>query len=295
MPAHRLKKEAPYLLFVLPAFLIYTTLTILPTLTTFLYSFTNYDGLSPHARFIGIMNYVKVMTTGNVVNSLKNSIVYGFVTPLLVTLLAIPLALVLNGRMRTRNMQRSIFFFPSVISALFVGYIWNFILSPSSQGLINGLLEKAGAKKLLLLADPHQAMGYLILVSVWCTVGWHACIYLANLQVIPTEYYEASYMDGAGPFNRFRHITLPMLAPAMTTSVMLLITGNLKAFDLPFALTNGGPGYVTTMITQTIITEGVSANRVGFASAMSFIFFVMIMIVTMVQLRVMRAREENLS
>jgi raffinose/stachyose/melibiose transport system permease protein len=295
VPTHRLKRELPYILFVVPAFLVYTTLTILPTLTTFLFSFTNYDGLSPHPRFIGIVNYIKVMTTGNVVNALKNSLVYGFVTPLIVTLLAVPLALILNSSMRTRHMQRSIFFFPSVISALFVGYIWNFILSPSSQGLINGLLERAGVKKLLLLADPHQAMGYLVLVSVWCTLGWHACIYLANLQVIPAEYYEASAMDGAGPFYRFWRITLPMLAPAMTTSVMLLITGNLKAFDLPFALTNGGPGYVTTMVTQTIITEGVSANRVGFASAMSFVFFVIIMIVTMVQLRVMRAREESLS
>jgi len=227
--------------------------------------------------------------------SLKNSVVFGFISPILITLLAIPLALILNSKMKTRNIQRSVFFFPSVISALFLGYIWNFILSPSSQGLINSLLVKAGMKKLLLLADPQMAMVCLILVNVWVSVGWHACIYLANLQVIPSEYYEAAVIDGAGPFNVFRRITLPMLSPAMTTSVLLLVTGSLKVFDLPFALTNGGPGYATTMITQTIITEGVASHRVGFASAMSFMFFVLILVVTLVQFKLMKAREERLA
>lgn len=293
-PLLRVKRELPYLLFVLPAFLIYTTFTIIPTVITFLYSFTNFDGLTPHPKFVGLSNYLKIFTTDNVAITLRNSIEFGFVSPVVVTVLAIPLALILNSNMKTRNIQRSIFFFPSVISALFLGYIWNFILSPSTQGLINGTLARHGMKPLLLLANPHMAMTLLILVNVWVTVGWHSCIYLANLQVIPAEYTEAAIIDGAGAFARFRHITFPMLAPAMTTSVLLLITGNLKVFDLPFALTNGGPGYATTMITQTIITEGIAAHRAGFASAMSFMFFLFILVVTLVQFRVMRGREEQL-
>lgn len=289
------RKEFPYLLFVLPALLIYSTITIIPVINTFVYSFTNFDGLSPKFNFIGIANYLKVFTTNNVITSFVNSIEYGLVSPVLVTLLAIPLALLLDSQMKTRNIQRAVFFFPSVISALFLGYIWNFILSPSDYGLINGILLALGRNKLLLLSDPGMAMVLLILVNVWCSTGWHACIYLANIQMIDKSYYEAAEIDGAGGFDRFKTITLPNLAPAMTVSVMLLLTGSLKAFDLPFALTNGGPGYATTMVTQTIITEGINSNRVGFASAMSVLFLLVISVVTIFQVRSMGKREENLS
>ncbi len=283
------------MLFILPAFLIYTTITIIPFIYTFAYSFTNFDGLSPRIDFVGLSNYFRVFTTSNATTSFGNSIEYAVAVPILITLLAIPLALLLDSQMKTRNIQRAIFFFPSVISALFLGFIWNFILSPSSQGLINSLLLSFGQKKILLLADPHMAMVLLILVSVWASTGWHACIYLANLQVIDKVYYEAANIDGADGFAKFRYITLPMLAPAMTISVMFLLIGSLKAFDLPFALTNGGPGYATTMITQTIITEGISSNRVGFASAMSVLFLILIGAVTVFQTRVMGRREEQLS
>ena len=114
------------------------------------------------------------------------------------------------------------------------------------------------------------------------------------MQMIDKTYYEAASLDGATRMQQFWKITFPMLAPAMTSSVMLLLTSSLKAFDLPFALTSGGPGYATTMITQTIITEGVSANRVGFASAMSMLFLILIGIFTVIQNTVMRKREEAL-
>lgn len=290
-----LNAELPYLLFVLPAFLIYTILTIIPLGYTFVYSFTNFDGLSPNPKFVGLSNYLQAFSTRNVTTSFANSILYAVVVPIIITALAIPLALVLDSQMKTRNIQRAVFFFPSVISALFLGFIWNFILSPSSQGMINSLLLSFGQKRALLLADPGIAMVLLILVTVWASTGWHACIYLANLQVIERSIYEAAEIDGAGGFEQFRYITLPNLAPAMTVSVMFLLIGSLKAFDLPFALTSGGPGYATTMITQAIITEGVNSNRVGFASAMSVLFLILIAAVTLFQVNVMGKREEKLS
>ena len=290
-----LKKEYKYILFMLPALVVYTIITIIPVAFTFVYSFTDFDGLSRSFNFVGLQNYLKVFTTSNIRISFQNSILFGIACPVLVTLIAIPLAIVLNGKMKTRNIQRAVFFFPSVISALFLGYIWNFILSPSSQGLVNSIRKALGAKNLLLLSDPKMAMLLTILVNVWCQVGWHACIYLANMQMIDTSYYEAAQLDGATKWQQFRKITFPMLAPAMTSSVMLLLTSSLKAFDLPFALTSGGPGYATTMITQTIISEGVSANRVGFASAMSMLFLILIGAFTIVQNVIMRKREESLS
>lgn len=290
-----LKKEYKYILFMLPALVVYTIITIIPVAFTLVYSFTDFDGLSRSFNFVGLQNYLKVFTTSNIRISFQNSILFGIACPVLVTLIAIPLAIVLNGKMKTRNIQRAIFFFPSVISALFLGYIWNFILSPSSQGLVNSIRKALGAKNLLLLSDPKMAMLLTILVNVWCQVGWHACIYLANMQMIDTSYYEAAQLDGATKWQQFTKITFPMLAPAMTSSVMLLLTSSLKAFDLPFALTSGGPGYATTMITQTIISEGVSANRVGFASAMSMLFLLLIGVFTVVQNVIMRKREESLS
>ncbi|MBR3153697.1 MAG: sugar ABC transporter permease, partial [Lachnospiraceae bacterium] len=143
-----LKKEYKYLLFILPAFLIYTIITVVPVFYTFFYSLTDFNGLSKDIHFVGLENYVKVFTTSNIRISFLNSIIFGIATPVLVTAIAIPLAIVLNGKMKTKNIQRAVFFFPSVISALFLGYIWNFILSPSSMGLVNSVLTSLGKDKL---------------------------------------------------------------------------------------------------------------------------------------------------
>lgn len=288
-----IRKNVPYALFLAPAIIIYTIITFIPVVWTFFYSFTNFNGLSEY-EFVGLNNYIQAFTTKNVVQSFRNTLLYAVAVPVSVTVLAIPLAVILSGKMKSRNLQRAIFFFPSVISSLFIGYIWNFILSASKYGLVNSILTGLGMEKLLLLSDPDSAMLLLILVTVWCNLGWHASIYIANIQTISPEFYEAAEVDGASAFDKFRYITFPMLAPAMTTSVMLLLTGSLKAFDMPFALTNGGPGYATTMITQTIITEGIGANRVGFASAMAFIFLFTIAVVSTIQTKFMTKREDNL-
>ena len=269
-------------------------MVIIPTISTFALSFTDYNGLSTDFSFLGLSNYISVFQNESALSSIFNSLIYGITVPVLVTLLAIPLALVLNSRIKSKNILRAIFFFPSVISTLFLGYIWKFILSSSSTGLINSIRVNAGSEPLLLLADPKYAMLFLILITVWSSTGWHACIYIANLQTISHDYYEAATLDGASGWQKFRYITLPMLAPSMTSSVLLLLTGSLKAYDLPYALTGGGPGSSTTMITQTIIEEGVTANRVGYASAMSFLFLIVIAVITVSLTRYMNMREKRL-
>lgn len=289
-----LKKEIGWFLFIVPALLIYCTVTVLPTIQTFGYSFTDFNGLSSDFKLVGLDNYIKIFQNTDAMTSITNSLIYGFMVPIIVTCLAIPLALVLNSKIKSKNILRAVFFFPSVISTLFIGFIWKFILSPSEMGLINGIRLSGGKDPLLLLADPVMAMVLLIFVTVWSSTGWHACIYIANLQTISSDYYEAATIDGATPWQKFRQITFPMLAPAMTSSLLLLLTSSLKAFDLPFALTNGGPGHATTMITQTIIDEGVTANQVGYASAMSFIFLVIISIVTLIQTSYLNRREKKL-
>lgn len=267
-------------MFLVPALLVYCIVVVIPTVSTLVYSFTNYNGFSSDFHFVGLYNYLQVFQNKDAVNSITNSLVYGITVPILVTVLAIPLALVLNSNLKSKNILRAVFFFPSVISTLFLGYIWKFILSSSSTGLINSLRIKNGKDILLLLSDQKMAMPLLILITVWSCVGWHACIYIANLQTISPDYYEAATLDGASKWQQFKTITFPMLTPAMSSSILLLLTGNLKAYDLPYALTSGGPGTATTMITQTIIEEGVTSNRVGYASAISFLFLIVIAVLT---------------
>ena len=286
------KKELPYILFVLPAFIAYTLVTVYPLVQTLWLSFTNWDGYSmQNLDFVGLENYLNLLNDRGMKDALKNTCLYAVVFPVIVTLFSIPLSLVLNSKMRTRNLQRAVFFFPSVPSAIILGYLWMYLLSPTNTGIINKFLGWFHIKPVLWLADPQWAMFSIILVGVWSAVGWHACIYLAQLQSIPGEYYEAATIDGAGAWQKFRYITFPMLSSAMTVSVMLLLVNALKIYDLPFALTKGGPGTSTTMISQIIIKVGFVEKNYGKATAMSAVFFVFIMTASIIQLKLMKKRE----
>jgi raffinose/stachyose/melibiose transport system permease protein len=288
----KLKRELPYIGFVLPAFIAYTVLTVIPLVQTLWLSFTNWDGYSlSNLKFVGLENFKLVFTDRAMKAALTNTIKYSIIFPIITTVFAIPLSLVLNSRMKTRNLQRAVFFFPSVPSAIILGYLWAYILAPTSNGLLNKFLGLFGIKPIMWLAMPKWAMFSVLMVNLWSVVGWHACIYLAQLQSIPADYYEAATVDGANAWQKFRYITFPLLAPAMTTSVMLLMLNSMKLYDLPFALTGGGPGTATTMVSHNIIKSAFVEKSYGKATAMSAIFFVFIAIISVIQLSVMKKRE----
>ena len=288
----KLKKELPFLAFIVPAFIVYTVLTMYPLLQTIWLSFTNWDGYSmSNLSFVGLENFKAVLSDQSMKSALLNTLFYSLVFPILTTIFAIPLSLALNSKMKSRNLQRAVFFFPSVPSAIILGYLWAYILAPTSSGLLNKFLGLFGINPVMWLSTPKTAMFSVIMVNLWSVLGWHACIYLAQLQSIPAEYYEAATVDGANAWQKFRYITFPMLASAMTVSVMLLLVNSMKIFDLPFALTNGGPGTSTTMISQIIIKTGFVEKSYGKATAMSAIFFVFIAVISIVQLNTMKKRE----
>lgn len=288
----KIKKEIPYMLFILPAFIAYTFLTVVPLVQTLGLSFTDWDGYAiKNLHIIGLENFRAVFADRGMKSALANTFVYSMVFPILTTVFAIPLALVLNSHMRTKNLQRAVFFFPSVPSAIILGYLWSYILAPTQNGLLNQAIGLLGIKPVMWLAHPKWAMFSVVLVNLWSVVGWHACIYLAQLQCIPVEYYEAATVDGATAWQKFRYITFPMLASAMTTSVMLLLLNSMKLYDLPFALTSGGPGTSTTMVSQMIIKTGFVEKAYGKATAMSTVFFIFISVIGIVQLKLMKKRE----
>ena len=280
----KLKKELPYLCFILPAFLVYTVLMLYPMLQAVGLSFTDWKGVTfENLHFVGLKNYLDVFSDKQIIISITNTVVYAIAVPIAVTILAIPLSVALNSKMKTSNIQRAAFFFPSVPSALVLGFLWSYIMSPLDYGLLNRMVTGMVFDPVLWLADPKMAMVSVIVVTVWSQLGWHACIYLAQLQSVSEDLYEAARIDGANTLQLFFRITVPQLKPAMVTSVMLLMISSLKVFDLPFALTGGGPGYATTMISQVIIQRGFVDKMYGSSMAAAIVFFLFVAFITVIQ------------
>jgi len=291
----RIVRQAQYLVFLVPILVVYSLFTIYPLLKAFFLSFTNFDGYSKVYDFVGLKNYMRIFTDDALLSAISFTLFFTFAKALLVTVLAIPLAMILDRKFLTRNLHRAVFFFPSIPSGLLLAYIWGFILAPIGSGVMNTILREVfGIGPQPWLADPLLAKLSTVVVATWAITGWHAILYLAFLQSIPKEYYEAAAIDGASRLQQVRHITLPLLAPAMTISVMLLLTGGLKVFEIPFALTKGGPGYETYTITQVIVLRGITETQYGLASAMSIVFFLIVLSIAVFQVTIMQRREQHL-
>lgn len=163
------------------------------------------------------------------------------------------------------------------------------------EGAANSLLMSVGFDPVPWLADAWLARLSTVVVTVWEKTGWHAVLYLAYIQSIPKDFYESARIDGANAFARFRYLTLPLLVPAITVSQMLLLTGGLKVFDLPYTLTKGGPGFATTTISQVIIRRGLGEAKFGEASALAVVFMLMVLVVVVAQLVISRRLERNVA
>ena len=176
-------------------------------------------------------------------------------------------------------------FFPSVPSLALLALVWGFILNPLGSGALNSVLEALfGIGPFPWLSNADLAKVSVIVVALWSATGWHAILYLAYLQSIPADYYEVARIDGASALQRFRYVTLPLLSPAVTISTLLLLTGGLKVYELPFVLTAGGPGTATWTITQSIIVGGVGQGNYGLSSALSTVFMFAVAAIVLLQL-----------
>jgi len=288
-------RQLQYQVFLIPILIIYTLFTIYPLIRSFMLSLTNFNGYSTNYDFIGLKNYARLFADNAIVSGISFTILFAVATTVLVTLLAIPLALVLDQNFFSKNVLRAVFFFPSIPSGLLLAFIWGFIFAPIPSGILNTFLrELFGMSAQPWLSDPVLAKISTIVVAVWATTGWHAVIYLAFLQSISKDFFEAAAIDGASKWQQIRYITIPLLAPAMTVSVLLLITNGLKVYEIPFALTNGGPGFETHTITQVIVLRGISEAQFGLASAISVIFFLIVLVIGFVQFNLMQKREERM-
>lgn len=282
--------------YTLPLLAVFVVIVIIPFLQSIAYSFTNYDGYDfANATFVGFLNYITIFKDATLVAGLGFTLLYTIATTFIITAIALPLAVVLNRKFFGRNFVRSLFFFFSVPSMAVLGLVWQYIFSPLDNGAVNILLNKLNIASIPWLSDPHLARFCVIFIAVWAQVGWHATLYLAYLQAIPADLYEQAQVDGANKLQQFNHITLPQMVPAMGVSIFMLLTGGLKVYDLPFALTGGGPGNATYTVTQSIIVTGIGSGRYGIGSALGVIFFICCMVLVLLQQVITRLVQKRLS
>ena len=281
--------------FALPITIVFGLLTVVPLSFSLFWSFTDYNGYSTELRIVGLTNYARVFADPSLLAGLNFTLTFAVATTLVITLIAIPLAVVLNDAFVGRDLARSLFFFLGVPSLAILGLVWKYILSPLESGVVNSVLTSLGLDAVPWLSDSNLAVVSVIVVAVWAGVGWHAILYLAFLQSVPAELVEQATIDGANGRQRFLNVTLPQLIPAIGVSTFLLITGGLKVYELPFTLTGGGPGYATNTITQAIILKGVAQSDYGVGSALAVIFTLATLLVVLIQVLALRLSTRRFS
>lgn len=289
------KKDRLSSIFMLmPLIIIFSVFFLVPLFYTIYYSFTDWSNYSPEINFTGFFNYKKIVADPIILTGIKNSIVYAVLTVLLQNLISLPVAVLLTSKLPFRNGFRTIFFSPAVLSVLVVGYLWNFILSSSDYGLMNKILSFFGANPINFLGNPKIALLAIIFTQVWQWFGWSMVIYIANLQSIPEELYEAASIDGATKLQQFWNVTLPNLSPSVKINLITGMISGLKVFDIVVSLTKGGPGYSTETI-MTLIFSKFSEGNYGNAAAFGVTFLIVSLILTSIIITIFKRWERTLS
>ena len=275
--------------FLVPALLVYSVVVVYPMVYSAYLSLFRWDGISPTKTFVGLQNYADLFTQDQVFwIALKNNAVWLVAALLLPTSIGLGLALLLNLKFRGSAVFRSIFYFPAVLSLAVVGLIWTWIYHPD-LGLLNQVLGSLGLKALQRnwLADPNVALYPVIIAATWSAVGLPMLLFLAGLQTVPVELLEAAKVEGAGPLRRFIHVTFPLLRE--TTLIVLAITAinALKAYDIVYAMTNGGPANRTQLLSTWMYFLTYNYNTVGRGTAIAVVLFSLTLIFAIPYLRVM--------
>lgn len=270
------KKEQVYLLMILPAFLGFMLLFIVPTLMSFVYSLTNWSVYNSQIRFVGLKNFSKLFQDAKTIAAIEHSVKYAVMITVIQNVLAIFLAVVLNRKSRVVNFVKSITFLPAVLSIMVVGYLFQYIMTSADGGLLNSIIQSFGGKSVNWLGNEKLALYSVLITQVWQWTGWSMVIYIANLKSIDSTLYEAAEIDGATSIQTFWSITLPLLYPAASFNILMSLIGGMKMFDAVFVMTKGGPGYATETIMTTLIREGFNSGKTAYACAFAVVFFIIV-------------------
>ena len=278
------------ILMLLPAAVLVLTFLIIPILLTFTLAFTNARLISPQpARFIGLENFIRLFGSDTFWASLRNTVIFAIVIVPIQSSLALCLAVLINVKMRGVNFFRTIYFLPVVTSIVVVSILWLFLYQPN--GLINALLARVGIQGPDWLGNPNTALFAIIMLSMWQAVGFHMVIWLSGLQTIPGELYEAASIDGASPWQQFLHVTWPGLRQTRTFILITITIAAFALFSQVNIMTQGGPLDATTTLVFQAVRTGFQQQQTGYASAISLVFFVLVLIVSLIQRYLTRDKE----
>ncbi|MEC0126417.1 carbohydrate ABC transporter permease [Paenibacillus pabuli] len=286
------KRIAPYYWMTVPAVILFFVFMTLPALQGIYYSFTNYNGFGKGYDFVGFKNYFNLFQDNNVGHAYWFTFKFAIVVTILTNILSLLIALGLNAKIKFRNFFRGIYFLPNILSVLIVGYIFNYLFSNVFP--IWGQNLGINALSTNILGSESLAWIGIVIVAVWQSVALNTILYLAGLQTIPTTLYEASNLDGAGKWREFWSITFPLIAPFFTINMVLAMKNSLMVFDQIVALTNGGPGRATQSISHLIYTGGFEGGEYAYQSANSVIYFIVIAVISILQIRFLQRREMDL-
>ncbi|NIM04631.1 MAG: ABC transporter permease subunit [Armatimonadetes bacterium] len=288
----RVRQDWSGYLFILPAAAIFSIFVALPVLFTFYISFHDWPLLAAPGQqppYVGLDNYRRVLTDEEFRRSFINTVYYVVGTVPATLIIALMLALLLNTGLRGITWYRTAFFTPVVTAGVAVGLLWRWVFN-TDYGLLNYGLKAIGLPTAAWLDSVHLAMPAIIIASVWKGVGWGMVIFLAGLQGIPEHLYEAARLDGASGWKQFRHITVPLLFPAIFFVLIMSIIGSFQVFDLVYVMTGGGPLHATDVIIFYLYQFAFQRFQLGYAAAVSYVLFAVIFLVTLAQMRVFGRR-----
>jgi multiple sugar transport system permease protein len=279
--------------FLAPALVLIGVFFFVPVVVGLLLSCTDFDlyaiGAPAAARFVGLRNYVQTLGNPAFWKALRNTLYFVVAGAPLSVCVSLVAALLLNARLvRLRSFFRTVYFTPVVTTLVAVAIVWRYLYHPR-YGLLNHVLASFGAGPIDWLGNPHWAMPAIILLSVWKNFGYNMLIFVAGLQSIPEELYEAAAIDGAGAWRRFVHVTLPGLAPTFLFVGVTTMIGYFQLFAEPYVMTQGGPLRATTSVVLMMYEEGFRWWRMGMAASIAFVLFVIMLIGTLVQMRLQRS------
>ncbi|MFT9846406.1 carbohydrate ABC transporter permease [Aneurinibacillus sp. REN35] len=261
------------LMFLFPVSIVIFTFLLLPMLQTLYYSFTDWQGIGEY-RFIGLENYTQVFQDETYLDALWRTLFIGTSAALLANVFGLGLALVLNQALKTKNILRALFYIPNVVPVVVAAFVWQFMLS--GNGLINSLFSI----KIPWLDSPQYVVFSIIGISVWQMIGPIMIVYLAALQGVPDELKEAAMVDGASAVRRFFTVTVPMIAPGITVNVLIGLANGIRLFDLPYALTGGGPANASETLAIRIYKYAFESANLTFGMAASVVMTVVVLILT---------------
>lgn len=289
----KLHANIKLLIFCMPALLVYIIFKLYPAISGIYYSLTDWNGINKTFGFVGLDNFFEIFQDTYFWKSMLFTLKYVVVTLVVSNVIALILAVAIESRPKGKSFFRTIFYMPNMISMVIGGYMWMFIFTKVLYYMADNwgwsLLDKSW------IGDPHYSFLAIVIVATWGAVGYLMIIYMAALQGVPNELKEAATLDGATRWQVFWKVTFPLIGHAVTICVFWALNSGFQVFDVIYALTGGGPGRATQSVAINIYEEAFKGNiRYGYATAKSTMLFLIVLIITMIQLKISKGREEEL-